>query len=630
MSRATRMIAGAVALVGATVLVGTFAGSRALTTFGSTHTMRFTTAIGLLIAGLALLVDRRVARVVGGLAAVAVAVIGTTVLVSPITTACMLLTGASLVALDQNTKVAHLLASLSLLGAFVSLTAHAFGVGAAFTAADYSTMGIHTSIAFIALAVGILTYHPQDGLTWIATDRGAAGIMVRRVLPVAVCLPLVVTWLAERGMRLHLYDERFTLTIDVVSSVVMLAIVVWWSSLRMQSVDAERAGAVEQLRELNASLERTVEERTAQVAASEHFYRVLSENISDLVIHMNPDGIITWCSPRLESMLGYIPDEMVGHRLRELMPPEGVPEIQRVFGRVLNNEAAAIQQPFTRRDGTQVWLEGVANPTTNARGVTTGIIWVLRDVTSHVAAIDQLQRIADRERELNQLKNDFVGIVAHDLKSPMTVIGGFADILLMHWEDTPDEERRDFLTRIRDNTHRLSDMIDDVLQVARIESGEMTYQIEPFDIAALIERTAGEIASVQEDRTIERRLPDDLPLALGDRDRTWRVITNLLSNALKFSEPSEPVEICAEAGGDDITVSVTDSGFGILPDDVPKLFQRFSRVQQAEGKRVKGTGLGLYISKSLVEGQGGHISVESVVGKGTTFRFTIPTSKENS
>jgi signal transduction histidine kinase len=240
-----------------------------------------------------------------------------------------------------------------------------------------------------------------------------------------------------------------------------------------------------------------------------------------------------------------------------------------------------------------------------------------------LARLGDEREATQRLRELDELKNEFVSIVAHDLRSPMTVIIGFADTILNRWDDLPDAQKRDLLGAVSRNTKRLATLVDDVLQVARMESGDMPYDIKPFDLGALVERTAAEMSSAHPDKPVTVLLPSPLPRALGDEDRQWRVLTNLLSNAQKFSPAGTPVEVNVSTEGPALAVSVADRGPGIPAEALPKLFGKFSRIAPAPGGE-KGTGLGLYICKALVEAQRGSIDVTSVVGEGTTFRYTVP------
>jgi signal transduction histidine kinase len=238
-----------------------------------------------------------------------------------------------------------------------------------------------------------------------------------------------------------------------------------------------------------------------------------------------------------------------------------------------------------------------------------------------LARLDRERETTTRLRELDELKNEFVGIVAHDLRSPMTIITGYVDTVLQRWDVLGDEQKQQLLGVASRHTKRLAAFVGDVLQVSRMESGDVPYDIRPFDLGALVERTAAEMATP--DRPVVATVPPGVPRALADEDRQWRVLTNLISNAQKFSPDGTPVAVSLCAEGGTLAVAVADRGPGIPAEDLPKLFGKFSRLAPAPDGE-KGTGLGLYICKSLVEAQGGTIDVTSAVGEGTTFRYTVP------
>jgi signal transduction histidine kinase len=243
-----------------------------------------------------------------------------------------------------------------------------------------------------------------------------------------------------------------------------------------------------------------------------------------------------------------------------------------------------------------------------------------------LARLEDEQQNITRLRELDQLKNEFVGVVAHDLRSPMTVIAGYVDTVLQRWDVLSDETKRELLEVASRNTRRLSVLVEDVLQVARIESGDFPYSIARFDLGSLVRRTAEEMTSARPDRPVVAEVPGGLPPVAGDEDRLWRVLTNLVSNAQKFSPDAVPVVVSVGADDDVVEVCVADRGPGIPEEDLPRLFGKFSRLGNAPSGE-KGTGLGLYICKALVEAQGGTIDVESRVGRGTTMRFTVPRAR---
>lgn len=243
-----------------------------------------------------------------------------------------------------------------------------------------------------------------------------------------------------------------------------------------------------------------------------------------------------------------------------------------------------------------------------------------------LARLDDERVTTARLRELDELKNEFVGVVAHDLRSPMTVISGYVDTMLQRWDLIDDTMKKDLLGVVSRNTRRLSTMVEDVLQVARIESGDFPYEIKPFDIGTLVERTVAEMSAATPGKPVRAEIPAGLPKALGDEDRQWRVLTNLLSNAQKFSPADAEVVVAVRATPREIEVSITDRGQGIPEEHLPRLFGKFSRLAGPPDGQ-KGTGLGLYICKALVEAQGGRIGARSRVGEGTTVTFTVPTAE---
>ena len=245
--------------------------------------------------------------------------------------------------------------------------------------------------------------------------------------------------------------------------------------------------------------------------------------------------------------------------------------------------------------------------------------------------IDREREAAKRLQELDELKNDFVGMVAHDLRSPMTVISGFADFLRNHLDSLSSDETALYLQRISDNTKHLAAFIEDVLQVARIEAGEIVIDLTEFDLGALMRKTVDELVMSHPGRHITLDIDHNLSSAIGDQARQWQIIHNLVNNALKFSEPSDgPVEVSVGNNDGGLTVTVTDHGVGIEPANLSRVFDKFSGRAASNRSNVSGTGLGLYICKSLVEAQQGVISVTSDRKTGTSFTYTIPATSSNS
>lgn len=242
------------------------------------------------------------------------------------------------------------------------------------------------------------------------------------------------------------------------------------------------------------------------------------------------------------------------------------------------------------------------------------------------------QRVDERTaqlRRLNQLQTDMMGIAAHDLRTPLTVIGGFASTLRLRWDTVEPDERLHLLDRMVANTKRLVDFVENLLQFARIESGDLRCNLEPFDLGELVQRTVAEASAATSGVRVQATIPGDLPLGLGDEQRQWQVLTNLLTNAAKFSPPGGLIEVAVARNDTELSVSVRDHGPGIAPEDAGRVFEKFAQLEAREGqRRPVGTGLGLYICKSIVEAHGGSLTLRTTEGEGCTFTYTLQIAPE--
>ncbi|MBP2293159.1 sensor histidine kinase [Azospirillum rugosum] len=234
-----------------------------------------------------------------------------------------------------------------------------------------------------------------------------------------------------------------------------------------------------------------------------------------------------------------------------------------------------------------------------------------------------------RLTELDRLKDEFLSTVTHELRTPLTSIRALTEILFDH-PDIEMEQRQEFLGTVITESERLTRLINQVLDMAKIEAGEIDWQVAPMDLGAAVEQAAAATGRLFLDRGIrlEVALPPDLPPVRGDHDRLVQVVVNLLSNAAKFTPPGGRVTVSAAVAGHEVTVSVRDSGPGIAPEHQAIIFERFRQVGDTMTDKPQGTGLGLAICKRIVEHLGGHIRVDSAPGQGATFSFTVPLAAE--
>ncbi len=234
-----------------------------------------------------------------------------------------------------------------------------------------------------------------------------------------------------------------------------------------------------------------------------------------------------------------------------------------------------------------------------------------------------LQDITE-EKRVETIKKDFVANVSHELRTPLASIKGYSETLLdggMEDEAT----RREFLRIIDRHATRMARLIDDLLILSKLESHQMTMDTAPVDLKELILPTVKSFEKQARDKgiTMSSRLPEGLPSVQGDRDRLEQVMVNLLDNAIKYTHPGGSVSISASRSDGGVRVDVADTGIGIPSEDMPRIFERFYRVDKARSRELGGTGLGLAIVKHIIQGHSGRMHVESVPGKGSTFSFSL-------
>lgn len=253
-------------------------------------------------------------------------------------------------------------------------------------------------------------------------------------------------------------------------------------------------------------------------------------------------------------------------------------------------------------------------------------VGVFQQVSNHLSMIVEKSRMMQRLRELDDLKNQFLGIAAHDLKSPINVINNYINIWKQGYYGDYDEQQKKSLDIMERNCTRMRTLIDDLLDLSAIESGEIEINREQVNLNEIILNYYVTNKSMAEKKSIqlELDLPEELPDVQADKDRIIQVIDNYVSNAVKYSEPDTKVVLGAQILQDSIQVYVKDQGPGIPKQKQDKLFTRFGKVGVKPTGKEKSTGLGLYITKIIIDGHGGEVDVQSEEGQGSTFYFKLP------
>jgi len=709
--RTCSVIAGALAIAGGlSVLVGWIVGIAPLkSVIPGVVAMNPVTAIAFVLAGVALLILQAQttyprASICAQGCALAVAAIGLMRLaayatgwdggldrllfadalgtnrMAPNTAASLFLLGLSLLLLNARTRggqwAGQLLAGAVAVGSFLALVGYLFNAEPLYGVATYTPMALNTAAFLGTLAVGTLCARPSWSIMAVLTRQGAGGLMVRRLLPIAIGVPVLLGGLRLHGERVGLYGREFGVSLMVVLTVVLFLASISWTGRALNRVDDARDRAQQELSRAHAELEQRVQERTAELAAtneslqaeiveriraaaaeraSEDRFRLLIDSVKDYAILMlDPAGqIVSWNSGA-ERIQGYCTAEIVGQHFSRFYRREdvdaGKPDLEL---RVATNEGRFEDEGWrVRKDGSLFWANVVVTAVRDASGRLQGFSKVTRDITErrrtaeHVQALNaelqaRVNELATINSELahkNQENEVFVYSVSHDLRSPLVNLQGFSKELstvgdelreILDATELPSASRRRGLALIDDEMRvairfiqsavtRLGTIIDALLRLSR--AGRLEYQRQQVAldeiIARIVQAMAGTISDCGAEVTVH-----DLPPTWGDAPALEQVFANLIGNALNYLDPTRPgcIEVGASAGvssEDCVTYYVKDNGLGIPEAYQSKVFQTFQRLHP---ERAKGEGMGLAIVRRIVERHGGKVWVESTDGVGSTF-----------
>ncbi len=364
-------------------------------------------------------------------------------------------------------------------------------------------------------------------------------------------------------------------------------------------------------------------------------FRSLVYNSTDLITVLDRRGIIRYQSPSSARLLEHAADDLVGTDLSDLVHADDRVAFDGTLASLLTRpgEKAELKFRVRRRDGEWRTMEGVATNLLGDRNVR-GVVVNSRDVTEREQAAIELATARDRALTASKTKSQFLASMSHEIRTPMNAIIGLNGLLI----DTElDAEQQEFARGVQTSADGLLSIINDILDFSKVEAGKLELEQVDFDLGLLIEDVTTMLADVAHGKGVEllAHFPPDLPPALrGDPTRVRQILLNLTSNAVKFTSAGEVVVRARMLGeaGDQVSVrfEVSDTGVGIVRDDLERLFEPFSQADSSTTRRYGGTGLGLAIVKQLVELMHGTIGAESDVGAGSTFWFELPFDKQTA
>lgn len=334
------------------------------------------------------------------------------------------------------------------------------------------------------------------------------------------------------------------------------------------------------------------------------------ESSDDAIFSKDLSGIVTSWNRGASKMYGYSAKDMIGQPITKTMSDGQLDEFAEIMEIIKMGESVDhLETTRTRKDGKVFDVSVSVTP--------------LKDQTSQVIGASVIARDISSTKELERRKDAFIGMASHELKTPITSMKAFTQVIGRRMESSPDMQLRMFLSKLDNQIDRLADLVNDLLDLSKIEAGKLELNKQKFNIGQLIKETIEDIQSVTPTHLISAEGVSDQEI-LGDKDRINQVLVNLLTNAVKYSPGKNKILVKTMPNKSKVTLCVQDFGIGIDKEDQERIFDRFFREQGTSEKTFPGLGIGLYISAELVRRHGGHIWVKSQKGKGSEFYVSFP------
>jgi PAS domain S-box-containing protein len=514
---------------------------------------------------------------------------------APQTAIGFVMTGAALIALDWRRRLWLMAEVLAVATGAITLFAmlgYLYASGNLEAVAAFHPIAVHTALALLLLSVGILLARPDRGIMGALRSKGPGSDLARLLLPVVfLALPLM-GWLLVWGQHAGLYDSDTDSALMIVVLVALLSAGIIPTALRLNRSDRARR-------------------------QSDALLGSLVEHAPSIVYVKDIEGRYMLVNQGFERLTGVRAVDIRSRTMRELFSEDTYHE------RATDIEVARTNAPLHLElvipvDGEQRTFMWVKFPLRDNDGRVIGIGGIANDITDRKRAEEKLERARAEAERANQAKNEFLSRMSHELRTPLAAVMGFGQLLEMG--ELSDRQATAVKHILKGGRHLL-DLINELLDISRIESGNLAISIEPVDVRRVIAEVLPMIEPLAggRDISIEVTAGDgESRWVLADMQRLKQVLLNLLSNAVKYNSEGGRVTISFRQFDSREQILVTDTGAGIPADRLGRLFVPFERLDP-DNVEVEGTGLGLALSKGLLDAMGGEIAVESTPGRGSTF-----------
>lgn len=558
--------------------------------------------------------------------------------IATLTSLCFSLLGLALLIIKSPNKIVgqyilHLISIIS----FIAIAGYLLSVPKFYQLSFLSSMAVHTAATLFLISLSASLLNPNLGLTKLFVGKTIGSKMARNLFPRSVIVLLTLSILRIESHRLNLVDVEFGIALFATSFILVVLFLIWSTASWLDKSDKKRIEAEEATKKLNQDLEKIVFERNQEL-------RAIFDSTLVSIIATDLNGVITNFNKGAESQLGYSSTEVVGNITPSLFHLESEvvqrgEELSLEFGRQISGFDVFVELArhgryessewtYIKKDGTNYPIQLAVTALRNENNNIYGFLGIATDISKIKiqSAIIKSQKI-DLEI-LNATKDKFFSIVAHDLKTPLNSLKGFSTLLIDYYDSLSKEEIMEMSQELNSSIDNTIKMADNLITWARVQMNEMEYVPKLIQVKEMVSNIFEVYKEVGKSKGINVNcFIDDSLTVVGDKNQIEFIIRNLVNNAVKFTNKDGFVTITAKSLPDEnVEISVSDNGLGISDGMIEKLFSIGKKQGENGTAGEKGTGLGLMLSYEFIKLNGGQIKVESILGKGTTFKTKFKSS----
>lgn len=514
------------------------------------------------------------------------------------------LVGTSILLLGKRMKKHRPAQYLGIIVGILSLMAfmgYIYHISSHYVEYNYTETAIYAAILFMMVSSSVLFARPDKGLMQLLTGTGLGSNFAWRLIPSAIAISLLVGYFHLIGQQDGFYDTPFETTALVISMIIILLVVIWINVNSLNKIDYKHRETAENVKRLAS----------------------IVESSDDAIISNTLNSIISSWNRGAEKIYGYSAQEMIGKHVSTLMTPPEFEKVSKFVEEVKRgNSVPPYEAKRLRKDGTEIDISVTMSPIKNYEGKVAEISVIAKDISKRKKAEEQLRDTITELKRSNDELQQFAYITSHDLQEPLRTIASFTQIMEKRYKNRLDSDADEYIDFIVDAAVRMKEMIQGLLYYSRV--GTKGGEFKLTDTEEALKNAISNLQLTIKENNAEINY-DKLPIIMADKGQLIQLFQNLIENAIKFRKPDISPKIYISARKDpqknEYIFSVSDNGIGMEPQYTDKIFEVFKRLHTMD--EYRGAGIGLAISKRILDRHGGHIWVESELGKGSTFYFNI-------